>query len=355
LFHSMIGFTGAFLGLSTILLLPAAALVSFQGDQEELLQTFQPERMPTLSGEPSPMAVSQVLSHSKSLADVTRSITIMGWGDKNALAFVSTYNSEGTDESRDMGVQTHTYRLSSGKHSDTTTAFEMVGGLSGPILDTMFPLHFGSFGGLTVRIIWGLLGLSTALVAASGMMIWVERRAYGAEGKLSPENYLRLSKLTIGSCSGMVLACVSLFWLQRLAPDYILEGFFSIWLVGISLAFSLKNNHQSNRLLLGLSGVILTAVPFVDAATLEHHLFNSATGTHNHLATIDITLMLCGVLMLYIVHKLPRTRQEEQHKKSKENKEHKERSSVADEPLHDQPQTTDVFVGQSLTPAEDPL
>ena len=316
LFHGMIGFTGAFLGLATIILLPAAALVSFEGDQEKLLETFQPERMPELSGEAAEMRLDRVLAHSQSLGGATRRITILGWGDKNALAFTDTINSDGA-LGGEMAPETQSYRLSTGEHVARTTAFEMVGGASGPILDIMFPLHFGNFGGLTVRIIWALLGLSTALIAATGMMIWVERRAYGAEGQLSANTYLRLSKLTIGSCSGMVLACASLFWLQRLAPEYIMSGFFAIWLASIPLAFSLRNNYQSNRLLLGLSGLVLLGVPFVDAATLEHHLFNSAAGTHTHLAAIDAVLMGSGLLLLFIVKRLPRARREEQHKKAK--------------------------------------
>jgi len=273
---------------------------------------------------------------------MTRSITIMGWGDKNALAFVDTINTEGTDTAG-MAPETQSYDLSSGEHVSRTTAFEMVGGASGPVLDLMFPLHFGNFGGPTVRIIWALLGLSTALIAATGMMIWVERRAYGAEGKLSPANYLRLSKFTIGSCSGMVLACVSLFWLQRLAPEYIMSGFFIIWLGCIPLAFSLRNNYQSNRLLLGLSALILLGVPFIDAATLEHHLFNSAAGSHNHLAVIDAVIMCCGLLLLYVVKQLPSARREEQHKKGKGAKALKpSREEVADDFLEDQTRAADT-------------
>jgi len=340
LFHGMIGFTGAFLGLATIILLPAAALVSFQGDQEKLLETFQPEHMPRLSGEPANMSIDKVLRHSLSLGGVTRSIIILGWGDKNALAFTNTVNVDGTGE---MASETHNYQLSSGKHLARATAFEMVGGVSGPVLDLIAPLHFGAFGGLTVRIIWGLLGLSTALIAATGIMIWVERRAYGAEGKLSPENYLRLNKFTIGSCSGLVLACASLFWSQRLAPEFIMALFFCVWAMSIPLAFSMKNNYQSNRLLLGLSGAMLMCVPFIDALTLEHHLFNSLDGSHNHLAAIDATLLCIGLALLGIAKRLPRARREEQHKKGRGTKALKpSNEEVADDFLEDQPPAADI-------------
>jgi hypothetical protein len=322
LFHGMIGFTGAFLGLATVILLPAAAFVSFQGDQDKLLETFQPERMPVLSGEPADMKLDTVLLKSDQLGETTRSVVIMGWGDKNALAFSNTYGGE------EMAFQTHSFQLQDGKALKTTTSFELVGGVSGPILDLMFPLHFGNFGGLPVRIIWALLGLSTALIAVTGMMIWVERRAYGAEGDLQPESYMRLSKLTIGSCTGMVVALAAMFWGQRMLPAYVPELFFAVWLLCLGYAFSRSNNYQSNRHLLSVAGLLLAAVPFVDAATLEHHLFNSGAGTHTHLAIIDTVLFLCGGLLLYIAKRLPAKRQEEQHRA------HKNKQTALDEELY---------------------
>ncbi|WP_390618813.1 PepSY-associated TM helix domain-containing protein [Maricurvus nonylphenolicus] len=340
LFHGMIGFTGAFLGLATVILLPAAAFVSFQGDQDKLLETFQPERMPVLSGEPADMQIDTVLLKSDQLGETTRSIVIMGWGDKNALAFSNTY---GGDE---MAFQTHSFQLQDGKVLETTTSFELVGGVSGPILDLMFPLHFGSFGGLPVRIIWALLGLSTALIAVTGMMIWVERRAYGAEGDLKPESYMRLSKLTIGSCSGMVVALAAMFWGQRLLPAYVPELFFVVWLLCLVYAFSRSNNYQSNRQLLGVAGLLLAAVPFVDVATLEHHLFNSMAGTHTHLAIIDVVLFLSGGILLYIAKRLPSERQEEQHRA------HKTKQTALDEELEESGETlVDTSTSTQVTEA----
>ena len=40
IFNIVIGFSGAFLGLATVILLPAAAFVSFGGDQDKLIETF---------------------------------------------------------------------------------------------------------------------------------------------------------------------------------------------------------------------------------------------------------------------------------------------------------------------------
>jgi uncharacterized iron-regulated membrane protein len=38
------------------------------------------------------------------------------------------------------------------------------------------PLHFGDYGGLTLKIVWGLFDLITILVLGSGLYLWLKRR-----------------------------------------------------------------------------------------------------------------------------------------------------------------------------------
>ncbi|MBL4827280.1 MAG: hypothetical protein JKY66_06140 [Spongiibacteraceae bacterium] len=123
----------------------------------------------------------------------------------------------------------------------------------------------------------------------------------------------------------MVLACAALFWVQRLAPTLIAESFFAVW--GLSLLYAIlrQNNYQTNRQLLGASGVVLSLVPVVDAFTLERHLFNSL-GEKSYLTAIDITLMLIGVLLSVLAWRLPSSRMEETHK---------QRGSKTEEPFND--------------------
>jgi uncharacterized iron-regulated membrane protein len=38
------------------------------------------------------------------------------------------------------------------------------------------PLHFGDYGGLPLKIVWGVLDVVTIVVAGSGVWLWVSRR-----------------------------------------------------------------------------------------------------------------------------------------------------------------------------------
>jgi uncharacterized iron-regulated membrane protein len=48
------------------------------------------------------------------------------------------------------------------------------------IADTFYPLHFGNFGGLPVKLLWCLLGLSPGVLAVSGTVIWWQRNRRAA-------------------------------------------------------------------------------------------------------------------------------------------------------------------------------
>lgn len=307
LFHSMIGFTGAFLGLATVLLVPAAAFVSFEGDQEKLLATFSPEVQPERSGNEAVMHVKKVLESAFGNKGIhPLRLSVYGWGDENAIGFIDIINDN------NMPRESHSFNMTNAEPIEISTSFSRVGGISGSILDVVFPLHFGNFGGLPVKILWAILGISTSLIALTGMMIWVERRAYGSEGSLSKQNYQRLSRLSIGSCAGLVMACCGLFWLQRLTPDMVSVGFFCVWGGAVIYSLLRTNDYQSCRQLLAVSAFLLVTLPIVDSLTLERG--SLAGGSLNHFYIISLTLVFIGTGLGFIAKKLPPKRPSNDHK-----------------------------------------
>jgi uncharacterized iron-regulated membrane protein len=50
------------------------------------------------------------------------------------------------------------------------------GAVGQQVVASLYPLHFGSFGGLPVKILYGLLGLAACVVVASGLNIWLLKR-----------------------------------------------------------------------------------------------------------------------------------------------------------------------------------
>lgn len=64
------------------------------------------------------------------------------------------------------------------EHSDIREA-----PVSRQVLDSFVPLHFGTFGGWPVKVLWCLGGLAPGILAVSGFVLWLKRRGSGTAGK----------------------------------------------------------------------------------------------------------------------------------------------------------------------------
>ncbi|WP_395027219.1 PepSY-associated TM helix domain-containing protein [Comamonas odontotermitis] len=86
------------------------------------------------------------------------------------------------------------------------------GAVSTALLSSLFSLHFGSYGGDTVRVLYLLLGLSGALLFYTGNLLWIETRTKRARrpqdgGVMERPRHVRIvSALTQGVCLGCAAA-----------------------------------------------------------------------------------------------------------------------------------------------------
>ncbi len=314
LFHGTIGFTGAFLGLVLVLLVPASAFVTFEGDQEKLVATFLPETEVVRSGEYAEMPVAEALrdfesSHGRvALTDVS----IYGWGDRSAVLSLQSADSE-----KLTLTETFEYRLVDGDLVRRFTTFGRLDSVTSAILDAMYPLHFGNFGGILVKVLWFVLGLSTALLAASGMMVWIERRAYGAEGKLAERQYWRISRFTIGACMGLVLASLALFYVQMLGVAGLFSAhawqgpvFAAAWVSVLVVTLFIHNSLLSLKLWFGAAACLSVGVPVLNGVVTGDWLPLAFSRGHTVSAGVDTGLLLCAGILFWVARRLPATRAE---------------------------------------------
>src|SRR5690606_37616945 len=79
-------------------------------------------------------------------------------------------------------------------------------------------LHMAQFGGSLVRALYFLLGLSGCVMIATGLQVWVRKRArqVAAAGALSGYGLVR--GLNVGVVAGMPLAAAALLLANRLLP-----------------------------------------------------------------------------------------------------------------------------------------
>ena len=299
LFNSVIAFTGAFLGLAIVVLVPAAAFVSFGGDQDKLLETFTSVSAPIIQNIAQPTSVASAFEHALAEDVKVSTMTIKGYGDKSAMMYLNVISSDS------IATQTAVYH-GNGEFKELYGNFGRLDGYSGAILDVMFPLHFGNFGGIFVKIIWAILGLGTALLPLTGMMLWIERAVNSTYPKYSMKTYQRFNRLIVGGCGGIVVATFLLFP-ANVCLKYILVvdnvgpaiwwPFFGSWL-GISIwSFIAPCEKQFTKQLTVLTAIILMTLLPIDLVISGQDMFSNFTYGHQVSVGIDLT---CFAIALYL-------------------------------------------------------
>lgn len=81
-----------------------------------------------------------------------------------------------------------------GRTGELTSAMTVKdAGAMAQVLDVFRPLHFGNFGGLPVKILWSIGGLTPAMLAISGSLMWWKRK-YPGKRKGAPKKVERSSE-----------------------------------------------------------------------------------------------------------------------------------------------------------------
>jgi uncharacterized iron-regulated membrane protein len=189
-FHLIVAFTGAVIGLG-----PAAAFVI------GLAQT---------RGEPGGAAAAEIhggAAAALSFDAIARAArAIEDAGPRSAVRFILVLRPETEEQSAFVDVVSPDH-LASGESyaigADGTTftpAGLFDGGAATQLQAAMIPLHYGTFGGPLIKIVYGLLGLALAAVVSTGVSIWMARRR--DRGRPAP----RLERLWTGFAWGQVSA-----------------------------------------------------------------------------------------------------------------------------------------------------
>jgi uncharacterized iron-regulated membrane protein len=168
-FHVVVSTTGALLGLST-LIVGVLALAAFEGDSEKAFASILgplPTADETAAPVPDLKAMIEKVRAAHPDAEFSSAfvrhigkagqIVNLGMKTPGHLATSNAYYFDGTGNSLgEGGLETGT--------------------IGQQILGALPPLHFGWFGGLPVKIAYGILGLALTIVTHSGVAIWLARR-----------------------------------------------------------------------------------------------------------------------------------------------------------------------------------
>lgn len=245
-FHLIITFTGAFLGIAG-LIVAALAMVAYDGDQDAAIQVIQGPQalsdMPPMSASPD---YEQMLKDSQGEGR-TFSIMIAANPKDSGNTTSIAYYEDGILSMRTSDI----YR-------NTGEFLEKFGGSGSPTGARAFgmvqPLHYGTFGGYPIKLLYFVLSLALTYITSTGMMIWFKRKMQ--QGQPKPKSEAAWRGMTTGL--SLSLAATALATATQIDPP--LEPiFFGVWAVSLTATYFSGNLVQSIRLQYGLIAAVLVA------------------------------------------------------------------------------------------------
>lgn len=181
----------------------------------------------------------------------------------------------------------------------------------GSVLASFFSLHFGSYGGVPVRILYALLGVMGAFLFYSGNLLWIASRLKKsgqatAPFSEQPRNVRWLGALTIGACLGCVAglsaALVAVRWLASsgIAPESIAYGaYYAVFFACLAFAF-VRGAWRVSAPLLAFAGLCTLSIPLTSLLALFSSLAPTTGQYLSAMIFIDGFSLVGAMLMFYL-------------------------------------------------------
>ncbi|CAM2147467.1 PepSY domain-containing protein [Pararobbsia alpina] len=292
-FHAVIALTGCVLCLGLV----AAMLFNSIAFNGELMQEITSMRAsvppsPVVAVPGKPMEVNALVVRAR--ADVAgftpRWIAYSRYGADDGTAEVWG------DSDRALGsLGSVLLRLNDGRvlaHQTATTR-----DANHTVSSAIYGLHFGSFGGLVVRWIYFVLGVTGAVLVFTGNLLWIEarRKRAGDEQPLSTRN---IARATVAVCVGTCASIAAAFDIALLVPSFEAWSVY-VAVLGAAVVWSIARAPiLAARDLLIVTAVCAALVPVLDALLTSDNLFTSLMSRDWQLASIDFAGLVFAALFV---------------------------------------------------------
>lgn len=308
-FQFIFAVTGAYFGLSVLVLIPANFL--YGGDQEKLMADLLPERTnytweQKYDGET--LGFNELVKK-----------TAANWEDFHVTeAYIKNYQGtnmkyvivgELENENRFVGTGRVTFDAITGKIEQIKNPNEL--SYIEDIQTTVTRLHFGNFGGNTVKIAYFILAFITCFVIISGVLIWIEAR-----NKKSMSLHERLFTARVGHvymaiCLSMLPVTAISFLFMKLFGDYftdkqsaIYSFYFLLWLLASIWMRFKRNNYFTNKISLLIGGVAGLLIPITNGVMTGNWIWKSIQNKQFEILTIDLLWLGIAITALFVYTKI---------------------------------------------------
>lgn len=241
-FHFMIGFTGAFFGLSALIIF-VYAKAFYNGDTQALTNLIYGDE-PKLEQIVEPPLIGKALAQMPKLAPNTKPLFIIVHDANTPQQFIEIF----TQYPKRL-IYSDNFVFDASGNFLSQRGFSD-GPIGKQIVYSMYRLHFGDFGGWWVKFLYFILGISLTYIAISGINIWLAKRKYKDA----------INHIWIGFVWGTPIALV-LTAFTRFAFSYTSNSAFWFILIAACTYTAVIKSEQTSRLhlqcMLFTSSVIL--------------------------------------------------------------------------------------------------
>lgn len=304
-FQVMYAITGAFFGLLTLILIPTVFFL-YNGDAGKVYSKASPENA-IIVDENAPK--SDNLSISELASQVTeaypnheiRYADLRNYGKDDALI---TFHFD--DFGGLMSSGRLTLYMRDGKPLPQYSVLPNEKSYSQAIISILGKLHFGDFGGMTMKVIYFVLSLITCFIIISGVMIWRTARdnqRYTYKQRLF---HHRVTNVYLAICLSMFPAFALIFFANMLVPMEMTERaelvntiFFLGWLVLALVGLFWKNYSKLNRNYLAIGATLSLLIPLANGVVTGDWLW-TAWNSLPYVALVDVFWLAVGLSSLYI-------------------------------------------------------
>jgi len=176
-FHVIIALTGALLGLAG-LIIGVLALVAYQGDQDRAIAALTGPA-PTHDLRPAPIPdiapMARLVAAHAPDAPIT-SVVFLQPGTRGQLVSLTTADTHHLSRNEGWTFTPGGRLLAKAGFTDGTLGMRIYGMIT--------PLHYGTYGGLPLQLVYLLLGATLTVTVATGLSIWLARRR--EQGRAAP-------------------------------------------------------------------------------------------------------------------------------------------------------------------------
>ena len=243
-FHLVLTFTGAFLGVAGITV-SALAFVAYGGDTEKAVSV--------ING-PQAIADAPAMEASPDYAAMIRN------SDKKGRSFALIVANNPKDSGQTTSIIYQEDGILSTRASDIYRNdgefLQKFGGKGSEVGSRIFgavqPLHYGTFGGYSIKLVYFALALGLTYITSTGMMIWFKRKTQQGEAKPKTEAAWRgmTAGLTFALSLGAALAISGL-------PVPISATCLAVWAIVFALIYWAKDTIGAVRLIWSASAGLL--------------------------------------------------------------------------------------------------